>query len=69
MIRSAKKAAQLLLAVTAGAVVSFSATRVLAPTPSEPGSYCEVNCVNQCIEEGFSYGRCDGTVCVCFYAY
>lgn len=69
MLRSMKKAAQLLLAVTAGAVVSFSATRALAPTPSEPLSYCSVNCVNYCIDEGFSYGRCDGQVCVCYYAY
>lgn len=65
----AKNAVQLLLAVATGAAVSFGATVAVAPTPSEPLSYCPGNCVNDCIAEGFSYGRCYGDTCVCFYAY
>ncbi|MBU8896216.1 hypothetical protein DRW03_06295 [Corallococcus sp. H22C18031201] len=63
-----KKLGQLLFAMTLGAVVSFGGTQALN-RPAEPLSYCEVNCVNQCIEDGFSYGRCDVNVCVCFYSY
>ncbi|MBN8466243.1 hypothetical protein JYJ95_06950 [Corallococcus exiguus] len=70
MFHSVKKAAQLLLVVASGAVMSFGTTLAIsAPPPEEPLSFCAVNCVNQCIDEGFSYGRCSGDVCVCFYAY
>lgn len=71
MIRSTKKAAQVLLAAVTGAVVSFGATVAFAApaAPSEPLSFCAGNCVNDCIAEGFSYGRCSGDVCVCFYSY
>jgi hypothetical protein len=66
---SMKKVGQWLLAVTAGAAVSFGGTLAASAPPDEPLSYCAGNCVNQCIEEGFSYGRCSGDVCVCFLAY
>lgn len=68
MIRSAKKAGQLLLAVAMGAAVSFGSTVALAK-PAEPLSYCAGNCVNECIADGFDYGRCSGDVCVCFLKY
>ncbi|WP_253999279.1 hypothetical protein [Myxococcus qinghaiensis] len=65
MLGSAKKVIQVLLAVVTGAAVSFGATLAVA-APAEPLSYCAGNCVNECIEAGFAYGRCSGDVCVCF---
>ena len=68
MLRFTKNAVKVLLAVTTGAAVSFGTTVAFA-SPAEPTSYCAGNCVNDCIAEGFSYGRCSGDVCVCFYSY
>ncbi|QSQ25431.1 hypothetical protein JY651_11095 [Pyxidicoccus parkwayensis] len=66
MIGSTKKVVQTLLAAAIGAAVSFGTTVAVAPTPSEPLAYCEGNCVNDCIDQGASYGRCIGDICWCF---
>ncbi|ADO69562.1 hypothetical protein [Stigmatella aurantiaca] len=69
MNSSVKKAGKLLLAVAVGAAVSFATTVAAYSGPSDPPSFCQGNCVNDCIADGFDFGRCSGDVCVCFYAY
>jgi hypothetical protein len=68
MIRSTKKAAQVLLAVAAGFVVSFGATQVVPGAQQVPlETTCSDYCRQQCEEAGFSYGFCQGgKVCACY---
>ncbi|QRO00058.1 hypothetical protein JRI60_14045 [Archangium violaceum] len=68
MIRSTKKAAQVLLAVAAGFVVSFGATQAVPGAQQVPLDIsCNDYCVPQCVEAGFAYGFCQaGRVCACY---
>ncbi|MFP2903557.1 hypothetical protein ACLESD_00470 [Pyxidicoccus sp. 3LFB2] len=68
MIRSTKKAAQVLLAVAAGFVVSFGATQAVSGSQQAPLELsCNDTCAQQCADAGFSYWFCQGgRVCACY---
>jgi hypothetical protein len=68
VIRSAKKAGQVLLAVAAGFVVSFGATQAFATSQAAPLMYdCQAFCVDPCIEAGFNGGFClNSKECACY---
>jgi hypothetical protein len=69
---SVLKVGKLLLAVALGAAASFGTTVAAHSEPSGQSLACVGShggtCTNDCIEDGFDYGRCYGD-CVCFYAY
>lgn len=62
-----KKAGQPLLAVVAGAALSFSATQALSPVPpGAPAPYECSACIAQCIELKLNHGWCNRTECYCY---
>lgn len=69
MIASLMKAGRLLLAVGAGAFVSFGATLALStPTPAQASQvecYAE-ECNASCLAAGFRLGKCVKASCTCY---
>ncbi|MFP2904893.1 hypothetical protein ACLESD_07530 [Pyxidicoccus sp. 3LFB2] len=68
MVPSLKKASRLLLAMGAGAFVSFGATVALSSTPAQASQvecYAE-ECNASCQAKGFRLGKCVKAACTCY---